>query len=248
MSAAPTNQLFPYTNKIRWHRLYNSGVLGTSVAQCRHPGGRPLRCRIRHLRPSAPDTRISRFTCRVLQRHSHPDPDCCGVLWLRDRQFNVVRSCAQNHFGGRGARRLGRGSNCRKRSGGRAFPAARQCGRSSRVLDRGIGKSGAHIGTERPRLGRRVVEFVSAGDADHVRGVRALARWADIERALHGGGGCGYARTAGRDHVAGRWIMGALWRLFAFGFACHRRHLGPGRELGAFDPKSCYAGWMVIQG
>jgi len=46
----------------------------------------------------------------------------------------------------------------------------------------------------------------------------------------------------------GRWIMGALRRLFAFGFACHRRHLGPGRELGAFDPKSCYAGWMVIQG
>ena len=57
MSAAPTNQLFPYTNKIRWQRLYNSGVLGTSVAQCRHPGGRPLRCRIRHLRPSAPDRR-----------------------------------------------------------------------------------------------------------------------------------------------------------------------------------------------
>ena len=47
-----------------------------------------------------------------------------------------------------------------------------------------------------------VLSFVPAGDADHVRGVRALAGGADLERALYGGRRSGRARSAGRHHLA----------------------------------------------
>ena len=110
----------------------------------------------------------------------------------------------------------------------------------------GSGQSHAHIGTERLRVGLRRLEFVPAGDADHVRGVRALAGRADLERALRGGGRSRRARLAGRHHVAERWILGTGRRLFAVRLARHRPRVGRGREPGPLDPKSCYACWMVM--
>ena len=119
-------------------------------------------------------------------------------------------------------------------------------GRSAGVLDRRLRKSRAHIGTERLRVGQRRVEFVSARDADHVGGVRALAGQADLERALRGGSRSRRARLAGRHHVAERRILGTGRRLFAVRLAHHRPRVGPGREPGPPDPKSCDACWMVM--
>ena len=60
-----------------------------------------------------------------------------------------------------------------------------------------------------------VLTFVPARDADHGRGVRALAGRADLECALRGGGRSRRARLAGRHHLAQRWILGTGRRLFA---------------------------------
>jgi hypothetical protein len=56
----------------------------------------------------------------------------------------------------------------------------------------------------------------------------------------------GGAHLAGRHHVAERRILGAGRRLFAVRLAHHRPRVGPGRELGPSDPKSCDACWMVM--
>jgi hypothetical protein len=95
-------------------------------------------------------------------------------------------------------------------------------------------------------MGRRRVDFVPARHADHGRDVRALARRADLERALRGGGRSRRPRLAGRHHVAERWILGTGRRLFAVRLAHHRPRVGRGREPGPLDPKSCYACWMVM--
>src|SRR6202171_171149 len=95
-------------------------------------------------------------------------------------------------------------------------------------------------------MGPPRVELVPARDADHVGGFRALAGRADLERALRGGGRSRRARRAGRHHVAERWILGTGRRLFAVRLAPHWPRVGPGREPGPLDPKSCYAYRMVM--
>ena len=66
------------------------------------------------------------------------------------------------------------------------------------------------------------------------------------KQALRGGGCSRRARLAGRHHVAERWILGSGRRLFAVRLARHRPRVGPGREPGPLDPKSCYTCWMVM--
>ena len=66
------------------------------------------------------------------------------------------------------------------------------------------------------------------------------------KQALRGGGCSRRARLAGRHHVAERWNLGSGRRLFAVRLAHHRRRVGPGREPGPLDPKSCYACGMVM--
>jgi len=96
-------------------------------------------------------------------------------------------------------------------------------------------------------VGRRRLDFVPAGDADHVRGVRALAGPADLERALRGRGRSRRARLAGRHHVAERWILVTVRRLFAVRLTHHLRRVGRGRKSRPLEPKSCYTQWMVSQ-
>ncbi len=69
-----------------------------------------------------------------------------------DPQPPVVRSGAQDHIGGCGARRLGRGGDRLQRSGRRAVPPGHRVGRHPRVLA-GSGERHAHIGPERLRRG-----------------------------------------------------------------------------------------------
>ena len=136
---------------------------------------------------------------------------------------------AQDHPGGCGTRRLGRGDclKCRPRS---AFPLAHRGGRSPRVLDRQLGKSHTHIEPERLRMGRLRVDFVPARDACNGRGVRALAGPPDLERALRRRGRCRRARLVRRHHLAERRILGTRRRLFALRLARHRPGVGHGRE------------------
>jgi len=116
------------------------------------------------------------ITGSLLRQRSHADSDRGGVLRPGCPQSHVVRGGTQDHPGGCGQRRLGRGGNrlqCRPRS---AFPLAHRGGRSPRILNRCLGKSHAHIGPERLRMGRLRVDFVPARDAHHGRGVWVLAR------------------------------------------------------------------------
>jgi len=89
------------------------------------------------------------------------------------------------------------------------------------------------------------INFVSARDADHGCSVRALAREADLERALGSRGRSRRARLAGRHHLAERWILGTVRRLFAVRLTPHWSRVGRGREPNPIDPKSCYPCWMV---
>jgi hypothetical protein len=132
------------------------------------------------------------------------------------------------------------------RSARRDVSPAHYVRRSPRVFDRRLGKSRSHIGTERLRVGLRRDDFVSAGDVDHGWDLRTLAGQAHLKRALCSGSCSGRARVAGRHHVAQRWILVTLRRLFAVRLAHHWARVGPGREPGPLDPKSCYACWMVI--
>ena len=66
------------------------------------------------------------------------------------------------------------------------------------------------------------------------------------KQALRGGGCSRRARLAGRHHVAERWNLGSGRRLFAVRLTHHLPSMGLGREPGPFDPKSCYACWMVM--
>src|ERR1700732_2664750 len=94
-------------------------------------------------------------------------------------------------------------------------------------------------------MGRLRVDFVPTSDADHVRGVWALAGPADLERALARRGRCRRARLAGRHYLAERRTLGTGRRLFALRLARHRPGVGHGRERSALDPTSCYTCWMV---
>ena len=132
----------------------------------------------------------------------------------------------QDHPGRCGTRRLGRGGDRLQRSSRIAFPLPHRGGRSPRVLHRRLRKSPAHIRPERLCMGRLRVDFVPTRDADHVRGVWALAGPADLERALRRRGRCRRARLAGRHHLAERRILGTGRRLFALRLARHRRCRG----------------------
>ena len=157
----------------------------------------------------------------------------------------MVRRCAQDHVGGCGARRLGRGRDRLQRRGRRAVPPAHDGGRGPGILDRRLRKSDAHIGNERLRVGRRRVDCIPARDADHGRVVRALAGRADLEHALRGGGRRRRAHLAWRHHLA-RWILGTGRSLFALRLADHRPRVDRGREPRPLDPKPRYACWMVM--
>jgi len=115
---------------------------------------------------------------------------------------------------------------------------------SPRVLRRRLGKSRAHVGPERLRMGSLCVEFVPESHVDHVCSVWAMAGRADLERALRGGGRSRRACLAGRHHVAER-ILGTRRRLFEVRLAHHRHRVGPGSEPSSLDSKSCYACGMV---
>ncbi len=226
-----------YTTPAFWERLWRTGGIQFHFL---------LHHCVPRLRPSAADWRVARRTRRILRRGARADPDCRGVLWAGDPQPDVVRGGAPDHLGGCRTRRLGRGGNRFQRSGGSAFPPAHHGGRSPRLLDRRLPKSDVHIGTERLSLGRRRLDFVPAGDADHVRSFRALAGPADLECALRGRGRSRRTRLAGRHHVAEGWILVTVRRLFAVRLARHRRRVGGGREPGPPNPKSCYTCWMVM--
>src|SRR5207237_1163317 len=129
-------------------REHHPRVLGTPVALERHQLRRLRHHRVRHLRLSAAGRRTGRRTRGVLRRPSHADPDRCGVLRPECPQPHVVRGGAQDHLGGCGAGRLGRGSDRLERSGRRTVSRPPHGKRSPRVLDRRLRKSDAHIGTE----------------------------------------------------------------------------------------------------
>src|SRR4029077_1100885 len=99
-----------------------------------------------------------------------------NLMWFAGGLRTTLAAAGQDGWG-RGGDRL----QCRPRS---AFPLAHRGGRSPRVLHRRLGKSHAHIGPDRLRMGRLRVDFVPARDAYHGRGVWALAGPADLERAL----------------------------------------------------------------
>jgi hypothetical protein len=235
-TTAVTGSTSVYNTPPFWERLWRTG--GIQSILCFHH-------RVPGLRSSAAGRRVARRTYRVLRRRAHADPDRCGVLWAGGPQSDVVRSGPPNHLGRCRARRLGRSGNRVQRSGGSAFSSARCGGRSPRLLDRGFRRSNAHIRTQRLRVGRRRLDFVPAGHADHVRGIRTLAGPADFERALRCGSWSRRARVAGRHHVAERWILVTVRSLFAVYLAPHRRRVGPGREPCPLDQKSGYACSMV---
>ena len=112
--------------------------------------------------------------------------------------------------------------------------------------NRRIGKSLAHIGTQRPPVGVRRAEFVPAGNADHGCGSRALARKADLERALRGGSGSHRPRFAGWYDVAEQRILGTGRHLFPARLADHRTCVGSRREPGPLNSKPRCAPRMVI--
>src|SRR5260370_15570114 len=95
-------------------------------------------------------------------------------------------------------------------------------------------------------MGPHRLELIPARDANHVRGVRALAGRTDLERALRGGGRSRRAHIAERHHLAERWILGTRRGLFTVRLAHHRGRVGPGREPDPLDPKSCYACGLVM--
>ena len=177
-------------------------------------------------------------------------PDALVAFYTGDRTriliaavfsgLNVLNSmwfaAARDHSGGCGARRLGHSGDRRSTSGRRVVPPAHLGPRSPRILDRRLRKSLAHSGIERPRVGRRRVDFVPARDADHGRVVRALAGQADVECAVHSGGHSRRARLAGRHHLAERRILGTGRRLFAVRLTHHRPRLGRGREPDPLGP------------
>src|SRR6266481_9514846 len=217
------------------------------MAHSRNPVHLLLHSRVHRLRPSAAGRRVGRRTGGLLRRGSHADSNRGRVLRLGCSQSHVVRGGAQDHPGGCGTRRLGRGGDrrqCRPRS---AFPLAHRGGRSPRLLHRQLGKSHADIGPERLRMGRLRVDFVPAGDACHGLGVRAVAGPADLERAVRGRGRCRHAWLARRHHLGERRILGTGRRLFAVRLARHLPGVGPGREWGALDSQPCYSQWMVSQ-
>src|SRR6202045_541724 len=94
-------------------------------------------------------------------------------------------------------------------------------------------------------MGRLRVVSVPTSYADHVRGLWALAGPADLERPFRRRGRCRRARLAGRHYLAERPTLGTGRRLFALRLARHRPGVGPGRERGGLDPKSCCTCWMV---
>jgi hypothetical protein len=96
-------------------------------------------------------------------------------------------------------------------------------------------------------MGRCRVDILPTGNADHVSDFRALARRADLERALRHGSRSGGAHLAGRHHVAERRVLGPGRRLFAVRLAPHRPRVGSGPEPSTVKPQSCYASRMVMQ-
>ena len=94
-------------------------------------------------------------------------------------------------------------------------------------------------------MGLRRLEFVSAGNADYVRSVWALAGQADLKRTLRSGSGSRSARLAGWHHMVEQWILGPRRRLFAHRLARHRSGVDGRRDPGSVSTKPWYSRWMV---
>ena len=77
-------------------RVHHLCVLGTLVADSRHPVRPLLHSRVHRIRPSAAGRRIGRRTGSLLRRRSHADSDRDRVLRLGCPQSYVVRGGAQD--------------------------------------------------------------------------------------------------------------------------------------------------------
>ena len=131
-TAAMTSSTSAYTTPAFWERLWRtSGIqfVGLFIIASVIYGY------------SAAGRRVGRRTRRVLQWRSHADPDRCVLLRPQPPQPPVVRGGGQDHPGGCGARRLGRGGDRRQRSVRSAVPPADHGGRCPRVLDRRLRQS-----------------------------------------------------------------------------------------------------------
>ena len=74
-----------------------------------------------HLWVSAAGRCVGRCARRILRRRSHADPDRDGDFRRGRPQSPLVRGRAENHAGGCGTGRLGRGGDCLQRGVGGLF-------------------------------------------------------------------------------------------------------------------------------
>ena len=192
---------------------------------------------MRHLRPSAgvrasADTLVGFYDgnrTRILIAAVVVRPEC--------PQPHVVRGGAQDHPGGCGARRLGRGGDRLQRSPRRAVPPAHHGGRSPRVLDASSRNHALTSGLN--DFGWALVVLSSFPRAMLIMsGAFGLWRAGLISNPLFAAASRPSCSAAGRHHVDERWILGTGRRLFAVCLADHRPGVGLGREPGPFEPES----------
>ena len=155
-------------------RVQRPRVLGTPVAHERPPVRRLVR-RLSLVYGHQPQVGASLRHSTRSTRRSHADPARRALLRPEPSQSPVVHGGAQNHAGRCGTRRLGRGGDRCKRGVPSTVPPAHHDERGPGVLDRRLWQSHAHVRTERLHVGPGRVDLVPAGDADHVRSIRALA-------------------------------------------------------------------------